>query len=104
MSTQISYVDAQVNLDKLCDRVVATGEAVIITRPDGKNVALVSESELSSLLETLYLLQSPANATRLTQALERSQSGIVQPQAIDELCSRLRLETNDADDELKSVS
>lgn len=36
MSTQIPYVDAQVNLAQLCDRVVETGEAVIVTRPDKK--------------------------------------------------------------------
>lgn len=100
MSTQIPYVDAQVNLGELCDRVIETGEAVIITRPDGKNVALVSEAELSSLLETLYLLQSPANAARLNTALERSKSGEVQPQAIDELYQRFGLEENDPDSEL----
>lgn len=30
MSTQIPYIDAQVNLDQLCDRVAETGEAVHI--------------------------------------------------------------------------
>ena len=97
MSTQIPYIDAQVNLDQLCDRVIETGEAVIITRSDGKNVALVSEAELSSLLETLYLLRSPANATRLTTALERSKTGTIQPQAIDELYKRFGLEADNND-------
>ena len=97
MSTQVPYVNAQLNLDQLCDRVVETGEAVIITRSDGKNVALVSEAELSSLLETLYLLQSPANATRLTTALERSKAGTIQPQAIDELYKRFGLEADNND-------
>jgi antitoxin YefM len=97
MSTQVPYIDAQVNLDQLCDRVVETGEAVIITRSDGKNVALVSEAELSSLLETLYLLRSPANATRLTAALERSKVGMIQPQAIDELYKRFGLGKNEND-------
>jgi antitoxin YefM len=97
MSTQISYSDAQANLDQLCDRVVETGETDIITRPDGKNVALVSEVELSSLLETLYLLRSPANATRLATALERSKVGTIQPQAIKELYKRFGLEENDND-------
>ena len=77
MSTQLPYVDAQVNLEQSCDRVVETGEAVIITRPDSKNVALVSEVELSSLLETLYLPRSPANAARLTTALERSKTEMI---------------------------
>lgn len=104
MSTQIPYVDAQLNLDQLCDRVVETGEAVIITRPDGKNVALVSEAELSSLLETLYLLRSPANAARLTTALARSKSGTLQPQAIDELLKTLGFEGYDVDNDLASAS
>lgn len=104
MSTQIPYIDAQTNLDQLCDRVVETGEAVIITRPDGKNVALVSEAELSSLLETLYLLRSPANAARLATALERSKSGAVQPQATDELFKRLGLDQDNTDNELAPLS
>ena len=104
MSTQILYVDAQVNLVQLCDRVVETGETVIITRPDGKNVALVSEAELSSLLEMLYLLRSPANVARLATALERSKSGEVQPQGINELFQRFGLEENDSDNELASAS
>lgn len=103
MSTQIPYVDAQVNLDQLCDLVVETGEAVIITRPDGKNVALVSEAELSSLLETLYLLRSPANAICLTTALERSKTGVIQSQTFNELCKKFGFEEDDIDDELACV-
>ena len=72
---------------------VETGEAVIISRPDGNNVALVSEAELSSLLETLYLLRwftytkrvSPANASRLQTALTRAKEGSIKSQFIDEL-------------------
>jgi antitoxin YefM len=103
MSTQIPYIDAQVNLGQLCDRVVETGEAVIITRSDGKNVALVSEAELSSLLETLYLLRSPANATRLTTALERSKTGMIQSKTFNELCKKFGFEEDDIDDELVAV-
>lgn len=102
MSTQIPYFDAQENLDRLCDRVVETGETVIITRPDGKNVALVSEAELSSLLETLYLLRSPANAARLTTALERSKKETIQFQTVNELCKKFGLEENNID-ELASI-
>ncbi|MBD2310398.1 type II toxin-antitoxin system Phd/YefM family antitoxin [Desertifilum sp. FACHB-1129] len=102
MSTQIPYVKAQANLDELCDRVVETGEALIITRPDGKNVALVSEAELSSLLETLYLLRSPANASRLMTALQRSQSGTIQPRQVEELYQKFGLDEN-GEDELASA-
>jgi antitoxin YefM len=101
MSAPISDIDAQVNFGQLCDRVVTTGEAVIITRPNGKNVALVAESELSGLIETLYLLRSPANAARLTTALERSKTDVIQPQSLDELCGQVGL--SDADDNLLSA-
>lgn len=100
MTTSITYGDAYSNLEQLCvcdawplvNRVVETGEAVIISRPDGNNVALVSEAELSSLLETLYLLRSPANASRLSTALARSKKGNVKPQSMDELYQRFGLE------------
>lgn len=80
MSTQITYADAHANLDQLCKSVVETGEAVIITRLGGKNVVLISEAELESLVETLYLLRSPANATRLLTALQRAKARTIQPQ------------------------
>lgn len=83
--------------------MVETGEAVIITRSDGKNVALVSEAELSSLLETLYLLRSPANATRLTTALERSKTRMIQSQTFDKLCKKFGFEEDDINDELGAV-
>ena len=35
---------------------------------NGKNVALIAEDELSSLLECVYLLRSPENAKRLFRA------------------------------------
>lgn len=77
---------------------------MIITRPDGKSVALVSETELPSLLRMLYLLRSPTNAARLVTALERSKSGEVKPQAIDELLQRFELEESDLDKEITSTN
>lgn len=60
MSMKVTPEEVTTNLDTLCSQVVETGEAIIITRPDGKNAALISETELNSLLETLYILRSPA--------------------------------------------
>lgn len=38
MSTQIPFTNAQANLNQLCEQVIETGETVVITCPDGKNV------------------------------------------------------------------
>lgn len=74
MSVPISYQEANSNLESILDRVAASAEILVIERP-GKNanVALIAEKELLSLLESVYLLKSPANAARLHEAIARSQ-------------------------------
>lgn len=92
MSTQVSYKQAQANLDELCNQVVENRNVVIVEREGGKNVALIAADELSSMEETLYLLNSPANAVRLYAALEQAKARTVKPQTIDELFEELQLD------------
>ena len=77
--------DARRNFDSLCDRAVDDRETVIIRRQDKSDVALVSAEELSSLIETAYLLRSPKNAERLMTALDRAESQSLKPTALDDL-------------------
>jgi antitoxin YefM len=72
MANRTSYTQARARLASLCDRVAETREPYVIERRNGENVALISEAELNSLLETAHLLRSPANARRLASALERA--------------------------------
>jgi antitoxin YefM len=46
-------------------------EVVIVRRRGSPDVALIPAQELSSLMETVHLLRSPANAKRLLSALRR---------------------------------
>lgn len=72
MSNRTSITRARSNLARLFDEVAKSGEPYIIERRNGENVALISESELNSLLETEHVLRSPRNARRLADALERA--------------------------------
>jgi len=72
MTIQTTYTNARANLAKLLDRITHDQEIVIIHRRSGEDVAMISASELSSLMETAYLLRSPANAERLLAALSRA--------------------------------
>ncbi|MEG4074429.1 type II toxin-antitoxin system Phd/YefM family antitoxin [Microcoleus sp. Pol14C2] len=54
-------------------------DAIIITRKDGENVALIVADELASLLETLHLLRSPKNADRLLSALKQAKARTAKP-------------------------
>ena len=104
MSIKVTSEEAAVNLDTLCNQVVQTGEVIVITRPNGENTALISEAELNSILETLYILRSPANSTRLLAALRRAKSGTVKPQSLEELCNKFGFSEDDLDDDLIAAS
>ncbi|NEO40221.1 MAG: type II toxin-antitoxin system prevent-host-death family antitoxin [Moorea sp. SIOASIH] len=84
--------DAKNNFFKLLDIVAENNQVYIINRRDGENVALITESDLRSLVETVYLLRSPTNAMRLLDAIEESKAGKIKPQTIEELYSELGIE------------
>ncbi len=83
--TEITYTQARASLAKLLDDVTENREVVIIRRRKGEDAALIAASELSSLLETAYLLRSPANAERLLTALNEALKGEGQVMNLDEL-------------------
>lgn len=85
MTVQTTYTQARAHLASLLDRVTANREVLVIQRRGAEDVALISAAELDSLLETAYLLRSPANAERLLAALARAQSEHGESQAIEDL-------------------
>ena len=92
MSVSITYTQARANLAKLLDEVSLNKEVVIINRKNAENVALVSESELSALLDTAHLLRSPKNAQRLLTTLLKAKDNKGVPQTLDELKKEFGLE------------
>jgi antitoxin YefM len=92
MSISLTYTQARANLAKLLDEVSLNKEVVIINRKNAENVALVSESELSSLLESVHLLRSPKNAKRLLKSLLDIQEADGKPQSINDLKREFGLE------------
>ena len=92
MSVNLTYTQARANLAKLLDKVSLNKEIVIINRKNAENVALVSESELSGLLETAHLLRSPQNAKRLLKSLLKVQEKGGVPQSINDLRQEFGLE------------
>ncbi|ELR97313.1 type II toxin-antitoxin system Phd/YefM family antitoxin [Gloeocapsa sp. PCC 73106] len=87
-----SPTNARNDLFNLLDLVVANHQVYVINRRDAENVALIAESDLVSLVETVYLLRSPANARRLLEAIEESKTGKIQPESIAELQQELGIE------------
>jgi antitoxin YefM len=84
-----SPTEARAGFFQLLDRIAESHQICIINRRDGENVAMIAESDLNSLMETVYLFRSPANARRILDSLDEYRSGKTSPQSIEELCQEL---------------
>ena len=69
-----SYTEARAHLAELLDKVLDDREMVTITRRGRGSVTLIATDELESILETLHVFRSPANAERLLAATARAEA------------------------------
>lgn len=90
MPTTRTYSRARAELASLCDMVARDREIVRITRRNAEDVALISVAELESLLETVHLLRSPKNASRLFAAYERALAGKGDEMSLEQLRQELK--------------
>ena len=91
MIRETTYTGARKNLATLMDQVTDTREPVYIRRRGKEDVALIAASDLSSWMETEYLLRSPKNAERLRQADEEIRTGKGVVMTVEELRARFGL-------------
>jgi antitoxin YefM len=85
MATEITYTALRENLARVLDRVIDDQETVIVRRKNGKDVALMPAAELTSLMETDYVLRSPENAKRLHRAIRDAKRGRLRKMTMEEL-------------------
>ena len=71
----VNYSEARENFKQVLDRVSDDCDATLIKRRDHEDIVLLSKSHYDSLMETLYLMRSPANAQHLLDAIARDQAG-----------------------------
>ncbi|WP_144882305.1 type II toxin-antitoxin system Phd/YefM family antitoxin [Microbacterium paraoxydans] len=79
----ITASEARRDLFGLIERVNQDHNEVEITSRRGSAI-LMSKAEYDSLVETSYLLRSPANAQRLLSALAAARDGDVSEHDLDE--------------------
>jgi antitoxin YefM len=71
----VSFSEARNNLKTVLDRVVEDADYTIITRRDADDAVVMSLEYFNSLLETVYLLKSPANAAHLERSIAQFKEG-----------------------------
>ena len=71
----VSYSEARNNLKSVLDAVNDNVDVTIISRRDAGNAVVMSLDHYNSVMETLYLLQSPANAAHLMESIAQFKVG-----------------------------
>jgi len=72
-----NYTEFRTRLKKFLDNVEENNETLIIKRGAGKGTVLISLDEYNSIMETLHLLNSKANADRLYESIAQMKKGKV---------------------------
>ncbi len=75
MPDVINFTEARNNLKSVLDRVAVDSDVTIISRRDAPNAVVMSLDTYNSIMETAYLLKSPANAQRLARSIEQHRAG-----------------------------
>lgn len=73
----ISFTEARNSLKTVLDQVVNDADCTIITRRDSEDAVVMSLDYYNSLMETVYLLKSSANAEHLKRSIEQFKQGKV---------------------------
>ncbi|MEO0928232.1 MAG: type II toxin-antitoxin system prevent-host-death family antitoxin [Cyanobacteria bacterium J06643_13] len=74
----VNFSEARNNFKVVLDRVANDRDCTVIVRRDAEDAVLMSKSHYDSLMETFYLLKSPANAKHLEEAIAEYKQGKVE--------------------------
>ncbi|MER3434766.1 MAG: type II toxin-antitoxin system prevent-host-death family antitoxin [Leptolyngbya sp. ERB_1_1] len=73
----VTFSEARNNLKAVLDQVAEDADYTIITRRDAEDAVVMSIELFNSLLETVHLLKSPANAAHLERSIAQFKQGKV---------------------------
>ncbi|MFO7684119.1 MAG: type II toxin-antitoxin system prevent-host-death family antitoxin [Chloroflexota bacterium] len=81
----VTFTEARNNLKTVLDRVADDADYTVITRRDAADSVVISLEAFNSLMETVHLLKSPANAAHLARSIGQFQGGeVVEKDLLDE--------------------
>jgi antitoxin YefM len=78
----ITYSEARSSLKSVLDRVHDDADVTVIGRRDGADAVVMSLDHYQSIMETMHLLSTPANAAALARAVKQDQAGQAKRQAL----------------------
>lgn len=80
----VTFSEARNQLKAVLDRVINDADYTVITRRDADDAVVMSLEYFNSLLETVHLLKSPANAAHLERSIAQYNQGQARERELDE--------------------
>jgi len=79
-----NFTEFRTELKKYLDNVENNHETLVIKRKSGKGAVMISLEEYNSIMETVHLLSSKANADRLYESIQQIKEGnkVINPELI----------------------
>jgi antitoxin YefM len=71
----VSSAEFREDLAKYMTEVSTSHVPLRVTRPNGPAIVVLREEDYEGMLETIHLLQSPANAKRLLSSIKSAEAG-----------------------------
>lgn len=71
----VNFSEARNSLKLVIDQVIDDADYTVIARRDAPDAVVMSLDTFNSLMETVHLLKSPANAAHLARSLEQYRQG-----------------------------
>lgn len=71
----VNFSEARNHLKQIVDQTVADSDYTIISRRDSPDAVIMSLDTFNSLIETVHLLKSPANALHLAESIAQYHAG-----------------------------
>lgn len=90
----ITFSEARKNFKSVLDTVIEDAGATIVTRRDADDAVVMSLDYYNSLMETVHLLKSPANAAHLANSIAQYKAGKTQVRELVD--SADQIDTNEA--------
>jgi antitoxin YefM len=71
----VTYSEARSALKTVLDRVHEDADVTVISRRDGADAVVMSLDHYESIMETMHLLSTPANAAHLAKSIAQHKAG-----------------------------
>lgn len=78
----VTYSEARSSLKAVLDTVSEDADVTVISRRDGSDAVVMSLDHYQSIMETMHLLSTPANAAALARAVKQDRAGQAKRRAL----------------------